>query len=525
MKHSLTLLLFALGAVSLQAQETYESAQLSTNDLNGTARYIGMGGAMEALGADISTVGTNPAGMALFRRAWIGISGGATIQDEVDTHAANGASTKTNADLNQAGFVFTNKVGANSWFNLAFNYTKGRNFNQQITAAGPLDGYSSQSKMAYMKLADNGNDFGRIPQYDRLAYNAVNQYLIDKTDPDNLIEHYRGASDYFTEIQREGYINNFDFNVSANINDRVYLGLTFGVKDVHYESVTDYGETFVDGGGTFASYEDRYITGTGFDVKIGAIFRPIEDSPFRFGLYVHTPTWYDLTCDTRMACGAKLPDATPNDEQTAANNTYDYKFYSPWRFGLSLGHTVANQLALGFTYEYSDYSNIKSRIIEGYHYDYYWDYNSAITSIDGPMERNTKDCLRGVHLLKVGGEWKPVPDVAIRLGYNYESPIYEELGSKDYLLDSDLDEGSVGGYYATNDYINWGATQRMTFGLGFTLSPHCAIDIAYQYAAQKGDYHPFQNIADPDPEFSTYAAPYSITNHRHQMSATFSYRF
>lgn len=44
------------------AQETYDNAQLATKDLNGTARYVGMGGAMEALGADITTMNTNPAG-------------------------------------------------------------------------------------------------------------------------------------------------------------------------------------------------------------------------------------------------------------------------------------------------------------------------------------------------------------------------------------------------------------------------------------------------------------------------------
>ena len=52
-----------LAAMPMAAQETYENANIATEDLNGTARYVGMGGAMEALGADISTIGTNPAGM------------------------------------------------------------------------------------------------------------------------------------------------------------------------------------------------------------------------------------------------------------------------------------------------------------------------------------------------------------------------------------------------------------------------------------------------------------------------------
>ena len=49
----------ALG-VPAAAQDTYESARLLGSDLNGTARYVGMGGAMEALGADISTMRCKP---------------------------------------------------------------------------------------------------------------------------------------------------------------------------------------------------------------------------------------------------------------------------------------------------------------------------------------------------------------------------------------------------------------------------------------------------------------------------------
>ena len=36
----------ALAASSAFAQETYENANLVENELNGTARYVGMGGAM-----------------------------------------------------------------------------------------------------------------------------------------------------------------------------------------------------------------------------------------------------------------------------------------------------------------------------------------------------------------------------------------------------------------------------------------------------------------------------------------------
>ena len=48
--------LLAAGLISSAAvaQNQYDALKLMNNDLNGTARFVGMGGAMSALGADIS---------------------------------------------------------------------------------------------------------------------------------------------------------------------------------------------------------------------------------------------------------------------------------------------------------------------------------------------------------------------------------------------------------------------------------------------------------------------------------------
>ena len=53
--------LTSLVSVVAFGQDIYKVADLSTVDLNGTARYVGMGGAMSALGGDLSTMSSNPA--------------------------------------------------------------------------------------------------------------------------------------------------------------------------------------------------------------------------------------------------------------------------------------------------------------------------------------------------------------------------------------------------------------------------------------------------------------------------------
>ena len=81
MKRSYFLALAALTLCGgLHAQDIYKVESLSGSDLNGTARFVGMGGAMSALGADISTMGSNPAAIGMFRRSDVAFTASATIQ-------------------------------------------------------------------------------------------------------------------------------------------------------------------------------------------------------------------------------------------------------------------------------------------------------------------------------------------------------------------------------------------------------------------------------------------------------------
>lgn len=142
-------------ALSANAQETYENAKLAGEDLNGTARYVGMGGAMEALGADISTIGSNPAGIGLFRHSNVSLSAGLLMQSD-GKEFSNGK--KTNLSFDQIGGVYTTRTGQKSFLNFGFNYHKSKNFDYILNAAGSLNG-SSQNKQSYIKgiLGDENN--------------------------------------------------------------------------------------------------------------------------------------------------------------------------------------------------------------------------------------------------------------------------------------------------------------------------------------------------------------------------------
>lgn len=533
-------------AMSVNAQETYQNAKLTTQDLNGTARYIGMGGALEALGADVSTISSNPAGIGLFRHNNISVSGGLVVQGN-GTAFSNGK--KTNASFDQIGGVYSMRTGRTSYLNFGFNYHKGRNFDYILNAANALNG-SSLNNQSYAKgeLGSEGKggyyvDLDRSkPQDDKrrdfIGYstptstdNALNFDQLDYLNFNTINtekatgNHYGyNASAFDFNRAYTGYIGNYDFNVSGNLNNRVYLGITLGIKDVHYKSYSEYFEQLDNAQIGYAN--EKEITGNGFDITAGIIVRPVESSAFRIGAYVKSPTWYDLRAENNTQI--ETTEARALNPFGEIGNTYDYKFFTPWKFGISLGHTVGNYLALGATYEYEDYSTINSRVNDGGYYDWYYDEYRETSSPDRIMNNHTKQVLRGVSTLKLGAEYKPVENLAIRLGYNYVSSAYKENGQKDPTL------SSLGNAYSSEaDFVNWKDINRFTVGLGYQIKKF-NIDLAYQYSAQKGDFYPFSNL--PAISYTTgigatakttpnFASATKVENNRSQLLLTLGYQF
>lgn len=534
--------LLSLFMVHAHAQETYENTKLIDNDLNGTARYVGMGGAMEALGADISVINSNPAGIGLFRRSSGSVSFGLVSQDGASSFKYG---NKTNASFDQAGFVYSMRDGRRTFINFGFNYHKSKNFDYILNAASGLNG-ASQHKLSYMKALANENNldktssgwrgkFAYTSQLDNLYYNTLMM-----TSSDGFF--YNDASRYEFGRAETGYIGEYDFNTSVNVNDRVYLGITIGIHDVHYTGHSLYNEALVNlnnqTAGDITVNDERRITGTGYNASFGIIFRPVDASPFRIGLSVTTPTWYDLKTsnytylinNTKADGGGKLQGDYPN---YTTGESYEFKLFTPWKFGVSLGHTVGNYLALGASYEYADYSRLDTRVNDGYDVDYWGDVYEHSSS-DEPMNRHTRETLKAVSTLKIGAEAKVMPNLAVRAGYNYVSPMFKKEGYKDGNIDS---YGS--NYSSATDYTNWEATNRYTVGVGYTLGK-MSFDLAYQYAQTNGKFHPFAdsyldytypgqdsngNDVTMTESLDNYANAVKVSNKRNQLLLTLTYRF
>ena len=509
----------AMTAMQMQAQDvaatldTYAGAALATEDLSGTARYIGMGGAMDALGADISTIGTNPAGIGLFRKNQFSGSLSVNIQEDGKTFQDG---SKTHVSFDQIGFVYSSPSGKTGFLNIAFNYRKNRNFNYVLSAVDALNG-SAQNRQTVLKDM-NGLFTGRYP----LAYSQLDDLYEGNMvlDEEGYVHDYAGIG-YEFDRAHTGYIGEFDFNISGNIKNRLYLGLTLGINYVNYKGYSEYYEVLNSDEITDVLITDNQkITGYGMNVKAGVIFRPIEESPFRIGASVATPTFYRLTTENYTTIGDYV-------DETAAKE--DFRFNTPWKFGLSLGHTIGSNFALGAVYEYADYGTCDMRTLDGYSYDYWSDTYTEDSSSDPEMKRHTENTLKGVSTFKIGAEFKPDRNIALRLGYNYVSPIYKESGVRDQTL------YSPGVYYAsTTDYVNWKDTHRITAGIGFSFDQF-RLDLAYQYSMRKGNFYPFMKsysaayIVDETTGATetliNECNPVEVKDNRHQIMASLTYTF
>lgn len=534
--NSIKHILFAsvlMASVTAAAQETYQDGKLAVPQLTGTARYIGMGGAMEALGADISTISTNPAGVGLFRKNQVSISAGVVAQMDAEKYtkfnnnSINFNGEKSHVTFDQVGIVWSPAHGRSSYLNLAFNYHKSADFGQILNAANSLNGVS-QNKMT---AAKNSKGYAGWTAVDANygGYNDNQGKYHDGllTVPTTGGLAYAEAQDFLFGQYQHGYIGTYDFNISGSLNNRVWLGLTIGIHDVHYNSNSLYSEDLVDGN-IVDSYEQLKISGTGYDVKAGLIFRPVADSPFRIGAYVNSPIFYDLSLrgDNDISIYGNNAPATYEEAdgtQVASyakgdrgqSNSYDFRLNTPWKVGVSMGHTIGSYFALGATYEYAWYDHMDNREKTGTYYDY-WDGTGYETSTsDEAMNHDTRLNLKGVSTFKVGAEFKPIDMFAIRLGYNYVSPMYRDNAFRDQTFDSN-------GVYAStsSDYTNRKATNRITAGLGFNYLGW-GFDVAYQYSTQKGDFYPFQSFE----EMNCVAPVTEVKNNRHQILMTLSYKF
>jgi hypothetical protein len=495
-----------MAVLSAGAQNAYDAERLAGSELNGTARFVGMGGAMGALGGDISVISTNPAGLGIFRSNDISTSFGfnSTSVESTFQNVAN-SQNSTRASFDQIGFVYSNKIGNETslrYVNFGFNYHKKKNFNRVSSTYGAVLNQSQSWDLAdelqgissddYYNILESSDPYSNT-RYSTNAIQGVLAGLVDiDTDNGDMLGWNSDTKSY--RSWETGGISEYDFSVAFNVEDRFYFGATIGAYDLKYNLFSTYNEAVndADGAGDIWVDNNYRLEGTGVDVKLGAIIRPLEESPFRIGLAVHTPTWYDLTEYSSKTMETDIDWYDQGYVETVNYPAYDYRLNTPWTFNVSAGTTVSNLLAVGAEYEFQDYSTSKFKDLDGYEL-------SGNSDID--------NCLKGVHTLRLGMEARLAPEFSFRVGYNYSSAAYNKG-----------EYSEVPWYGASSLYNNGRTRNTVTFGLGYRGSVVYA-DLAYKYDAYKSSFYGVDDVKGNTPVLT------SQDQDRHQVLFTLGARF
>ena len=537
---------FVIGAVS--AQSVYDGVKIADKDLNGTARFVGMGGAMGALGGDITTMGTNPAGIGIYRSNDVMTSFSYSAYGMESKYEGQKSTIDNNRwSFDNIGVVFATKIGNQTplrYVNFGFNYKRSKSFYKNMSMSGMMGVvenpsnpgspyYVSQTNSMALQATDaeryvwdnsrqhldfdNANRIFSDPDAGWLGALGYQGGLTERdridNEPDLYVPFLPVEPSSVFNSREKGGIDQYDFNVSFNINDRVYLGLTIGAYDVDYDKYSGYDESYKRGEGySLESYNN--ISGSGFDVKMGLILRPFEYSPFRIGFAVHTPTFYKLTYSTSAIVTNDYRDAKTDELKRIIVDTYDYvgdmkrdyRLVTPWKYNVSLGYTVGTSLALGAEYEYEDYSTMKFK------------YSSNDGGGDMEFENaEVKNCLKGEHTFRIGAEYKVIPEFAFRLGYNYSSAVFRDEAVK-YIPSNSL--------ITDTDFSNKRSQSNYTLGIGYRGKMFYA-DLAYQLSTYKENFYPFYNEFElTQGEWTMVTPPATkVTNTRSQVLLTVGMRF
>ena len=407
-------LISTLFLLQVNAQNEIDALRYSRLNYSGSARFVAMGGAFGALGADFTTLSHNPAGIGLYRSSEISITPAIGItRTEADLNGNFREDSRYNFNLGNVGIVMaynpTLQNPQSLWKNVQFGFGLNRmaNFNNRVNIES--DNQMSSYLSSYVENA-NGKHPEDLGAFDtKLAYETELLFVVDSANWIYDIDKPNGGVNQRKSIDSKGSINEMVFTVGANYNDRIYLGATVGVPYIRYIENSSITETALADDQTVFNSMTRtdYLetSGTGINFKFGLIFRATDW--LRLGGAIHTPTFYSSMTDSY---GATMRAKYDNGftASKSADGVYDYELNTPMRAIGSIGFIVGKYGVVSADYEYVDYTSSRLRAPD---YDFYTE------------NENIRNNYQVAHNLRFGTEWR-YGSVNFRGGYGISANPY-----------------------------------------------------------------------------------------------------
>lgn len=456
----------------VNAQNINDVVRFSTEDLQGTARFQAMSGAFGALGGDLSSLGINPAGAAVFNLSEFTITGTNYNRNNDAFFGNNLRNTSLNSsDINQGGavFVFKSSDTNSPWrkISVAANYDLVNNFDNQFFATGNtnqgIDTYFlnfAQGQELDPLRVRNGEreDNAFLDIGSSLGFGAQQAFLgfqsgiIDPTEDIDTNTSYFSNAQYTSLNQTydqvtNGFNSKFNLSLAGQYQNNLYLGASLNFHTIFYEKFTSIRETGFDTDSEiqFTSFDNLLQTeGNGFSVTLGAIAKLNEN--VRIGGSYQSPTWYTLTDNISQRINTDSPVRNTNLDliDFSIVNFFDrYRIKTPSKLTGSAAIVFSKEGLISFDYGFQDFSE------------------AELGPTSDPAFASENDFIRQqlgtVNTYRIGGEYR-IEQVSLRAGYRFEESPY---------IDNTI-LGDLTGYSG---------------GIGYSFGPN-RLDLAYSRTEQ-----------------------------------------
>ena len=237
-------------------------------------------------------------------------------------------------------------------------------------------------------------------------------------------------------------------------------------------------------------YDYNYnVEGSGIYGKFGVIVTP--GYGLRFGAAIQTPT--TTTMEETWTEDGAVQFSSGKYNAYSPYGSASYTYYSPMRANFGFAYTYGGLGLISLDYELADYNTMKYDTSNGDR-EYFTAVNNDIRARYGLS-----------HMLRAGIEVKPLPEFAIRAGYN--------------LTTSGEKFDSWGNPVSQN-------VQSASFGLGYSSKGSFFADAAVQTRLLNAEYFmPYEDYIDGDGNIIEYAPEIRSDRSLWKAVLTFGWRF
>ena len=412
MKRTLTTITALLFALAAFAQSADDACLFSQTYYQGTAKALGMGNAMGAVGGDMTAASINPAGLGIYRSSEVTTT--FSLMDNYNASTYYGTQDGANKfrfSIPNVGFVGT-KEKSNfrplRFVQFGIWLTRTNDFNQHTLSRG-INPTSSKID-SYLARMDGytPNELQDAFPYD--IYPAWNTYLIDLYQ-DEEGPYYgspvpQGNIWQAQENEFKGRNEAWTFAGGFNYFDKLYLGLSLDLTHIKRVGTKTFTETPVSGTETdFNEWhykEDLSSRAIGVNAKVGLIYH--ANNWLRLGAAFHSPTIYSF--DEKWQTETESQIVMVTRKSLSPESSYEYIFISPLKWVGSLAFILDQRGMISLDAEYTNYGAARFRTAADDDFDY------------TPTNDLIKETYGRTFNFRLGSEWR-VSDSYLRVGVGY----------------------------------------------------------------------------------------------------------